>query len=202
MKASLFKTLAIATTFGTLAISPLLQPQPAAAQFTGQPIGQSIGQSTGQSTAKFFCREYRNPKTGELVPATFASTKRGSVPMILWKSTFFSNGANSFSPINRCIEVSRRFQTFYSEGVLTYLTTGQMNNQNVICVADEYGGPCRGLLLTLEPKDNPTQFLRDLTNLRTRASGPITRGSESLYIDVDEMLEAEPTEAPPLTVTP
>ena len=122
--------------------------------------------------------------------------------MIHWKSNFFANSLSDFTPESRCVEVSRRFQAFYSKGNLTYLTTGKINDQNVICVAEEYGGPCKGLLLTLEPKDNPQQVLHDLMDVRINARGPITRGAASTYIDLDEFLDAAPIQDDSLSVSP
>lgn len=143
---------------------------------------------------RFFCGKTINAATGQKIPTTLASTRRGNVAMIFWKSTFFGQKGQGFSPIDRCQEVSKRFQAFYKDGVLSYLTTGKMNNQNVICVSDEYGGPCQGLLLTLEPKDNPEQVLQELLNVRARARGPLVRGSGSSYIDVQDFLDNAPVE--------
>jgi hypothetical protein len=144
-------------------------------------------------SARFFCGQSRIPTANKTVPTTFAHTKRGNVPVIRWESTFFSS-SNVYTPQKRCEEVSRRFQKYYSEGTLAYLTAGQMNAQNVICVSDEYGGPCQGLLLTLEPKDNPQVVLKDLLNARNRAGGPLTRSTGSLYVDMNNFLETTPVE--------
>lgn len=155
-----------------------------------------------QSNARFFCGKSRNAVTGGVMPTTIARTQRGNVLMIHWKSNFFTNSQSDFTPESRCIEVSRRFQYFYGKGNLTYLTTGKINDQNVICVAEEYGGSCKGLLLTLEPKDNPQQVLRDLMDVRINARGPITRGAASTYIDLEEFLDAAPVQDDALPVSP
>jgi Circadian oscillating protein COP23 len=159
-------------------------------------------QAEPQSSNRFFCGKSRNPVTGDETPTTIARTKRGNVLVIHWKSTVFVNGLNDFTPESRCIEVSRRFQEFYSQGNLSYLTTGKINNQNVICVAQEYGGACKGLLLTLEPKDNPQVVLRDLMDVRVNARGPITRGTDAPYIDVEEFLDTAPVQTEPLSAFP
>lgn len=148
----------------------------------------------GKIDTRFFCGKTMNTKTGKAVPTTLASTRRGNVAMIFWQSTFFAQQGKGFTPTDRCKEVSKRFQAFYQEGILSYLTTGKMNNQNVICVSDEYGGPCQGLLLTLEPKDNPEQVLQELLNVRARARGAIVRSSGSSYVDVQEFLDNAPVE--------
>jgi Circadian oscillating protein COP23 len=160
-------------------------------------------QAEPQSNNRFFCGKIRNPSTGDEVPTTIARTQRGNVLMIHWKSTIFVNGLNDFTPESRCLEVSRRFQTFYSQGDLNYLTTGKINDQNVICVTQEYGGACKGLLLTLEPKDDPQAVLRDLMDVRVNARGPITRGAASTtYIDVEDFLDTAPVQTAPISVSP
>lgn len=179
MKASFLRPIVVATALGLMAAPSFMQPS----------------QAETQSNARFFCSAINNPKTGEKTPMTLAKTQRGNVEMIRWKSTFFNNKVNDFTPMSRCTEVSRRFQDFYNQGILSYLTTGKMNAQNVICVAEEYGGPCSGLLLTLEPKDDPQQVLQELMNVRTRASGgPITRGSGSAYFNVEDFLATAPVQ--------
>jgi hypothetical protein len=153
------------------------------------------GRAEDKPTARFFCAGSLNAQTGTSIPTTFARTKRGAVPVIRWQSTFFGK-YKDYTPLKRCEEVSRRFQTYYDNGTLSYLTAGEMNSQNVICVSDEYGGPCQGLLLTLEPKDNPQEVLRALLSARSRAGGPVTRSTGSLYVDMNEFLETTPTEEP------
>jgi hypothetical protein len=165
------------------------------------PNAQS-GHAETTGDMRFFCAKSLNPQTGKAVPTTMAKTKRGNVAMIRWQSTFFSNAGKAFTPLDRCQEVSRRFQAYYQDGVLAYLTTGKMNAQNVICVSDEYGGPCQGLLLTLEPKDNPEQVLKELLNVRARARGAITRGNGSSYVDVQEFLDSAPVETDTPTTAP
>lgn len=184
MKLLFLRPIVIATTLGLMVAPSLVQPS----------------QAETQSSSRFFCGASINPKTGEKTPMTMARTQRGNVAMIRWKSNFFNNARQDFTPMSRCTEVSRRFQTFYNEGILSYLTTGTMNAQNVICVAEEYGGPCSGLLLTLEPQDNPQQVLQDLMDIRTRASGPITRSAGPAYFDVEQFLETAPVQTE--TITP
>jgi hypothetical protein len=144
-------------------------------------------------TTRFFCGQSRIVETGKKVPTTFARTKRGNVPVIRWQSAYFQ-ASSVYTPLKRCEEVSSRFQKYYSDGTLAYLTAGQMNAQNVICVSEEYGGPCQGLLLTLEPKDNPQVILKDLLNARNRAGGPLTRSTASIYVDMANFLETTPVE--------
>lgn len=152
-----------------------------------------VSSAEEKSTARFTCGQSQVLATGKKIPTTFAQTKRGSVPVIRWQSTYFGK-SSAYTPLKRCEEVSRRFQKYYSEGTLAYLTSGKMNAQNVICVSEEYGGSCQGLLLTLEPKDNPQEVLKDLLNARNRAGGPLTRSTGALYVDMTNFLETTPVE--------
>lgn len=132
------------------------------------------------------------------VPTTIARTPQGTVSVITWKSEHFNN--SGFSPQKRCQAVSARFQKHSNQGSLRYITAGKMQNQNVLCVAQNRGGACRsdGLLLTLEPQDNPQSVLRDLFNVASRASNsPTSRGSAAkVYINMDNYLQSVPNIAP------
>jgi Circadian oscillating protein COP23 len=178
MKLPLLSPISIAVAMSLVVALPMAQPSYA----------------EGKTDARFFCGKTINAQTGKVVPTTLASTRRGNVAMIFWQSTFFAQQGQGFTPTDRCEEVSKRFQAFYTEGILSYLTTGKMNNQNVICVSDEYGGPCQGLLLTLEPKDNPEQVLQELLNVRARARGALVRSAGPSYIDVQDFLDNAPVE--------
>ena len=101
---------------------------------------------------------------------TIVHTRRGKIQLIVWKSDFFAN--SGYTPEERCQMVSNRFQRFSDAKKLRFLSTGNMNNQPVICISDRSGNCIRnGLLLTLEPSDNPEQVLHDLFDISARISG-------------------------------
>lgn len=157
---------------------------------------KSYAQTSGTSNSaikqvKFICGKSNN------VSATIAQTQRGNVTIIRWMSGFFSN--SGFTPEKRCQAVSDRFQTYYNNGTLKYLTTGQINNQPVICTAKKQGGSCTDVLMTLEPKDDPNQVLRQLLSIRSGAtSAPLSRGvgnsQKPLYVNLDAYLRTAPVE--------
>ncbi|HEY9849963.1 MAG TPA: CHAT domain-containing protein [Leptolyngbyaceae cyanobacterium] len=154
----------------------------------------SVGERSGAApTPNFFC----GIKDG--VPTTIAHTSRGDVPVIRWVSDYFSNAG--YTPQRRCIEVSEKFQTFYNNGTLNYITTGVINRQPVVCVAETPGSPCSEVLFTLEKKDDPNVVLQQLFNVRVRATtAAITRGgslinqNEPIYINVNDYLNKTPAE--------
>jgi len=142
-----------------------------------------------QSSIQYFCLNERGEK-----PVTVVDTKRGRIELIIWESEFFSG--TGYTPQQRCNQVTARFQKHFDAKTLRYISTGTMNQQPVICVAQNDAGDCRsdGLLITLQPKDDPNQVLRELFNLRERAnSGGIYRtftGEESKKVIVwDDFLE-------------
>ena len=129
---------------------------------------------------------------------TVAYTRNGPVRLIQWSSEFFSS--SGYTPEMRCALVTDRFQRHYNANTLKFVTTGRINNQPVICVAEKVGNDyvCKsnGLLLTLEPRDNPTQILRSLFDLAARtSSGPLRRGGQ-VVIDLEDFLnQAKPMES-------
>ncbi|AUC60619.1 hypothetical protein AA637_05365 [Cyanobacterium sp. HL-69] len=114
-------------------------------------------------------------------PTTVVDTPRGRIDLIVWKTEI----PRGWSPVRRCQEITKRFQAFSDRGALRYVTSGRLNNQQVICVAENRPGrgiSCRndGLLLTLQPNDNPQQVMEQLFDIsaRVRGSNPITRSIE------------------------
>lgn len=130
-------------------------------------------------------------------PATVAYTSRGPIELIVWKSDYFSN--SGYTPENRCLEVTNRFQKHSDAKNLRYISTGKVNNHNVICIS-ENSGDCKsdGLLITLQYDDEPESVMRDLFNLAARKSGGgITRvGSRNRplkeTIDMEKYLAERP----------
>ena len=113
----------------------------------------------------------------------------GDFPIIRWVSTL---GNGEYPPERRCQIVSEKFQKFYDQGTLKFLTTGRENRQNVICVSKTQEGACTGTLYTLKPNDNPKQALQNLLDVRIRARSDIIIETDSrLYIDISRFLEQE-----------
>jgi hypothetical protein len=104
------------------------------------------------------------------VPATIAQTAEGNKPLILWKSTYFSQ--DGWTPEKRCTEVTQRFQDYKNQGILSNVTTGKINGMSVVCLSPNAGGNCNNLLITLEPNDNPQTLLNQVINA---ANSPVDR---------------------------
>jgi hypothetical protein len=128
-------------------------------------------------------------------PTTIVNTPRGVIQFIVWKSEFFSN--SDWTPQRRCEEVSQRFQKFYEQGILKIITNGTMNGQPVICIAENKAGQgliCKknGLLITLEPTDNPQQLMQDLFSINAVVRGGGIRHSRKVIVYVSNFLEKAP----------
>lgn len=119
------------------------------------------------------------------VPTTIAQTPVGKTPVIRWVNDFF----DEYDPQTRCELVSAKFQQYYSEGTLKYLTTARKNGESIVCVAAYENGPCAQQLFTLKPDSNPTsQTLAQLFDIRDRSGKAINQSSERLYFSIEEFL--------------
>lgn len=150
--------------------------------------------SQAQSTT-FFC----GVSQGQ--PATIAQTPRGNIPVIVWVSKHFSR--SGFNPQTRCEDVSSRFQSFYSQGALNFITAGIVNGQPVVCATGAAGGPCNNtnVLFTLKPGESAARVIQGLHQIRGGASRPLyestrrTSSSNSDSISVSDLLNNAPVDA-------
>jgi hypothetical protein len=123
-------------------------------------------------------------------PSTNAVKSDGKqVAVIRWTSNRFDSAG--WTPERRCQEVSARFDQYFKEGRLKYLTTGRMNGVPVICTALNQGGACDGLLYTLKPGQNATATLESLLEVRNKATGPLNETSSRRYISLDQILNKD-----------
>lgn len=148
-------------------------------------LSSLVSRAAAQSTT-FVCGS--TTVNAQAVPTTIAVTPEGDVPVIRWISTEFS--AAGFTPQRRCEIVSEKFQIYYSNGSLQYLTTGRINNQPVVCTARTNGGACENQLFTLRPDANPGQTLQRLLDVRNRVGGPLAETGERVYINMNEFLSS------------
>ncbi|MEY2857169.1 MAG: hypothetical protein RLZZ74_1481 [Cyanobacteriota bacterium] len=149
-----------------------------------------------QEQVKFVCAPSFDQQTNQQLPTTFAWTSRGKIAIVRWETTAFKN----YSPQTRCEKVSPRFQEAYENGGINFLMNGQMNQQPVICTAQESGGECDTLLMTLRKNDNPIPILTQLQEvLNGRQVGAVRHSSNvpQLYyqVDFENFLRTAPVES-------
>ena len=95
------------------------------------------------------------------VPTTMYYNAQGdSEPWIKWVSEHFSEA--QWTPQARCQTVSQRLEQYRQEGKLKYVTLGQENDQQIICVASRDNGPCEGIIYTLKPGQDGIAALNNL----------------------------------------
>lgn len=138
--------------------------------------------SQAESRRGFYCDTSGNK------PVTVYTNPRGvSEPWIRWTSNYFKNAG--YDPLTRCEDVSGRLETYRRNRELRFVTTGEMNGQNVICTASEFNGGCEELILTLKPDENPVRALTNLFAWRSESTSFASERNERPYIDVREHLE-------------
>ena len=137
-------------------------------------------------------------KSSNNIPTTYARTKTGKrISMISWQKPW----SDEHTPEKRCQSVSQRFQKAEEEGVLNYLTSGVVNNHNVICATRQYGGPCQRVLFTLRDDDKPNEVLGALFGNAYKASGTLIQsedGSPRYYLNVNYMIDQKSKSTPEL----
>ncbi|WP_299403158.1 COP23 domain-containing protein [Acaryochloris sp. IP29b_bin.148] len=126
--------------------------------------------------------------------STVAHTERGVIELIVWESNYFGS---SWSPTRRCETVTQRFQQFSDQRLLRFVSTGTLNNYNVICISEKQGDCIdQGLLITLERGDQPTRVLRQLFNYRSSIRRGPRRPTKEV-INFERLLnERAPIETP------
>ncbi|MEM8779431.1 MAG: COP23 domain-containing protein [Cyanobacteria bacterium P01_G01_bin.49] len=142
--------------------------------------------SQGTPKLRFVCLP--GPRS---IPTTYAWNSRGKIALIRWEKTF-----GTYSPQQRCQEVSPRFQQAYNNGSLKFLTNSYMNGQSVICATKEYKGHCESLIMTLGNNENGQKIVNTLKdNLNGYNVGPsIHTNQVFIEINLDEYLRNAPVE--------
>ena len=125
------------------------------------------------------------------IPTTYAVTPDGTKPVIKWKSRYFPD----YPPMERCNEVTARFNNFNSKSMMQDLTTGWVNRHPVVCVT--FSCSSDTVLFTLRPDQNPEQVLQELFANRQCASTPTIQSSGGApTYNLAEYLRLTPVENP------
>lgn len=163
------------------------------------PIPSQAGSRPVDNKPGFWC------DTSGTYPITKYQNKKNVQQLwIGWNSTVLS--ASGYNPVNRCEQVSRRFEHYRSTGKLAIVTTGTINNQQVICTGNA-PGHCNGLLYTLKPGESASDAINAIKNLaQNKAEAQIRYESEDdtldddiPYVDVRGLIDMDDA---PTAVTP
>lgn len=167
----------------------------------------TINQPSLADSNKFFC-EKRNG-----TPVTMVRTSRGNETFIRWVVADFKG----YSPEKRCTIISARFQRYYDNGGLVYITSrDNFKGYPVLCVADRKGGSCANdedVLVTLKPGTDTGRVLRQILDFRRGAdvkpvelsgSQYVSYSEGDLYLDVKQLVDAVDSQgsAKPAAINP
>ncbi len=142
----------------------------------------------------FYCGEFLDQASGKTIPATVAYVpqRKANVSIIAWKSDYIP----AWDTQTRCKTVSPKFQTFYEDGRLDYLTTGVNDGYDIVCAAVEEGQPCKAedQLFQVKASNNPQAVLKGLTGIiEGTSSEPIYQSSgDKIYVPMKDLLNAAP----------
>ncbi|CCI01152.1 COP23 domain-containing protein [Microcystis aeruginosa] len=159
-------------------------------------------QSPSQAQARFECLV---PVTGPYVGVPTTAVQVGPneyKPVIRWVSRYFSG--SGYTPMQRCLEVTGRFNTIYAlRGNIDIITTGYLNGLPVIYSPSHgrEGANRDNLLFTLKRGENATEKIQQLFDIREGASSSplFESSSDSVIVHFNKFLESVPVETNPAT---
>ena len=162
-------------------------------------VPQSLHAQNTESRAsgKFYCGINYNDNN----PATLVKhPNRGEITFINWKSNYFE--ASGWTPQKRCEAVSKRFQNYQEQGVLTYIVPDTINGYPVLCAARTESEGCQErLLFTLQLGTDQNDAIKAIYNLNIdansdpldqEAGGLLSKKSGKLVLHLDSFLEVAP----------
>ena len=150
--------------------------------------------NTRADGVSFYCGEISDKDTGAPIPATVAYVpqRQATVPIIAWQSQYLA----AWNPQRRCEEVSPKFQTFYEDGRLNYLSNGESAGYPIICALLDKQEHCNGenQLFQVRPGSQPEDLVLGLKGILVgKSSEPIYQSSgEHFYVSLSEFLENAP----------
>lgn len=166
------------------------------------PVDQKTKETNTASSnngVSFYCGETVDRETGATIPATLAYVpqRKANVLVVAWKSNYIPQ----WDAQSRCETVSPKFQSFYEDGRLHYLTTGENNGYEIICAATETNGSCTGedQLFQVKEGSDPEEVLEGLNGIiEGTSSTPLYQSSgsqssdEKIYVSIEKLLNTAP----------
>lgn len=159
-------------------------------------ITPSLSQSNSSESVNFLCKNTFDRASQENLPSTVAwiPEKRGHIRIIIWKSEAWLG----WTPQQRCEVVSPKFQKFYENGNLNYLTNGKVRGYPVICAVTAEGDKCNpnNQLFQLRNQEDGKLVIYRLVNILQGGSGefPLYQSSgKQMYVSIPEVLLKLPT---------
>lgn len=141
----------------------------------------------------FFCQPTFDRASQERIPTTVAwvPERKGHVRFIIWKSEYFTQ--SGWTPEQRCQKVTQKFQEFYQQGRLNYLSLGKNNGYPIICGLTNKTETCNSnnQLFTIKSTSNPQEVMARLIDIAEgKASNPLFQTSGGkVYIPLAKLFE-------------
>ena len=154
-------------------VNPNIESNPSS-EASEEPIPQVEVTTENVDDPRFICQQQGNEYTVMYYPP--------SQPNQAYPWAIPGRMGGGWTPERRCIEISRRLESYRPDG-LSELLTSVENGYNVICATTEDVPGCR-IVLTVPVGDNP-EFVRDriFQNLVIADSGQRTQGIYTLVDD-------------------
>ncbi len=139
----------------------------------------------------FLCRNVKDSASGEKIPTTVAwiPERQAYVQIVGWKSDYFKE--SGWDGARRCQTVTPKFQKFYDEGNLKYLTAGDVKDEEqAICAIRNPGEQCNetNQLFTIKPHEYSDVVLERLMGvLKGKYNQPFYQSSgDQTYVSVND----------------
>ena len=193
MKTKFRVTILLVTTTVSLFSTNIFNQSTNAENIVTQSEASNSAATYSKDRINFYCGEIVDRDGDENIPATIAYVpqRKANVSIIAWKSNYIPQ----WDAQRRCETVSPKFQSFYENGRLKYLTTGENKGYPIICAAVERQ-PCQAedQLFQVKASNDPKAVLEELTGIiEGTASEPIYQSSgQKIYVSIEELLNAAP----------
>lgn len=159
-------------------------------------FSQSNSAASQPDKVTFFCQPMFDAASGKRIPSTVAwvPERKGHVRFIGWKSEYFNQ--SGWTPDERCQKVTQKFQEFYTQGRLNYLSYGKVNGYPVICGFANQGETCNtsNQLFTVISSNDPKIILQRLMDIAEGKSSDFVLQSskDQIYISTKDFLNKSP----------
>lgn len=156
-------------------------------------FSQSTAAESQSNKVTFLCQSMFDAASGERIPATVAwvPERKGHVYFIGWKSEYFNKGG--WTPVERCQKVTQKFQEFYEQGRLDFLSSGKSKGHSIICGLANQGETCNASnqLFTLKTGSKAEDVIQRLMDIFEGKSGEILlqNSGEQFYIPVQNLFK-------------
>ena len=144
----------------------------------------------------FYCGTILESDTGNEIPTTLAYVppRKMEIPIVAWTNDSIA----AWNPQRRCDAVSSKFQNFYQDGRLNYLSDGSVAGEQVICAILEKQEECSGdnqLFQVREGTDSEEVIVgikEILKGKRSETEVIYQSSGDRNYVDISGLLENAP----------